>query len=379
MINTISCTPDEAKDLIKQLRSLQISFMLWGATGVGKSETVRQLAKELGAELRDIRLCQKMPTDIGGLPALDHETKQTVFYPPAFLAPAIEKKPVVLFFDEISLAPDDTKGAVLGILEERRQGEIKIPDDWIIVAAGNRPEDMANARGLGAAANRRLLHIVIEPQLEATIQHFIKIGIIPEVLAFLKVFPQHLSGEESARTQKHELYPRPASWKKVSDVYDVLRKADKNLRQIAVAGIIGDSVAAEFMLLAEEIKNMKSVDELLEIQRKTPNRIGNHLPATLNGLYALSFAIATTAGEKTAVELLELINRFDEQTGEQFSILPMRDLQTMAGSLLLDKIWKEGWKVENSKAFWHYNEKREMANPTKNLAEDSVKQLVQTA
>lgn len=380
MINTISCTPDEAKDLIKLLRSLQISFMLWGSTGVGKSETIRQLADELNAELRDIRLCQKMPTDIGGLPALDHETKQTVFYPPAFLAPSIDKKPVVLFFDEISLAPDDTKGAVLGILEERCQGEIKIPDDWIIVAAGNRPEDMANARGLGAAANRRLLHIVIEPTLEATINHFIKIGVISEVLAFLKVFPQHLSGEESARTQKHELYPRPASWKKVSDIYQVLRKTDKNLRQIAIAGIIGDSVAAEFMMLAEEIKNMKSVDELLEIQRKKPDKMGQHLPATLNGIYALSFAIATSATEETAVEMLELINRYDEQTTEVFTLLPMRDLQTMAGSLLLDKIWKEGWKLENSKAFWHYNEKREEAIQQKsNIEIASEKQLIQTA
>ena len=66
MINTVSCTPDEAKELIKGLRSLKISFMLWGATGVGKSECVRQLADELDAELRDIRLCQKQPTDIGG-------------------------------------------------------------------------------------------------------------------------------------------------------------------------------------------------------------------------------------------------------------------------------------------------------------------------
>lgn len=362
MINTISCTPEEAKDLIKQLRGLQISFMLWGATGVGKSEAVRQLAIELNAELRDVRLCQKMPTDIAGLPALDHETRQTVFYPPAFLAPPVVKKPVVLFFDEISLAPDDTRSAVLGILEERRQCEITIPDDWIIVAAGNRPEDLANARGLGAAANRRLLHIVIEPQLDATINHFIKIGVIPEVLAFLKVFPQHLSGEDAARTQKHELYPRPASWKKVSDVYEVLRKADKNLRRIAVAGIIGDSVATEFMMLAEEIKSMKSVDELLEIQRKTPDKIGRHLPPTLNGLYALSFAIATRATEETSEELLELINRFDEQTDENFALLPMRELQTMAGSLLLDKIWKEGWKVENKQAFWRYNEKRESAN-----------------
>jgi len=121
MINTVSCTPDEAKELIKALRSLKLSFMLWGATGVGKSESVRQLTEELNAELRDIRLCQKQPTDIGGLPALDHDNQQTVFYPPAFLAPRPDGKAVVLFLDEISLAPDDTRSAVLGILEERRQ------------------------------------------------------------------------------------------------------------------------------------------------------------------------------------------------------------------------------------------------------------------
>lgn len=368
MINTVSCTPDEAKELIKSLRKLKISFMLWGATGVGKSECVRGLAQDLNAELRDIRLCQKLPSDIGGLPALHHETKQTVFYPPAFLAPPSDEKAIVLFFDEISLAPDDTKGAVLGILEERRQGNIEIPDNWIIVAAGNRPEDLANARGLGAAANRRLLHIVIEPQLEATLAYFIKIGVIPEVLAFLKVFPQHLLGEESARLQKHELYPRPASWKKVSDIFRELRKAERRVKHLAVAGIIGDSVAAEFMLLAEEIKNMKSVDELSEIQRENPAGIGKYLPDTINGLYALSFAIATRATEETAIQLLELINRLDEQKDAQFAGLPMRDLQTMAGSLLLDKVWKAGWKVENSNAFWRYNEKRENLTGNKTVS-----------
>lgn len=383
MINTISCIPEEAKELIKRLRNLKLSFMLWGATGVGKSECVRQLAQEIGADLRDVRLCQKQPTDIAGLPALDHETKRTVFYPPAFLAPSVNSNPVVLFFDEISLAPDDTKGAVLGILEERRQGDIGIPDNWIIVAAGNRPEDLANARGLGAAANRRLLHIVIEPQIEATLQHFIKIKVAPEVLAFLKVFPQHLSGEESARQQKHELYPRPASWRKVSDIYDELRKSDKNMRHLAVAGIIGDSVATEFMMLAEEVKNMKSVDELLEINRRAPRALSEHLPATLNGLYALAFAMTTSATESKAVEMLELINRFDEQTSAQFTLLPMRDLQTMAGSLLLDKIWKEGWKVEHSEAFWRYNEKRESADNNRDLAESGKsivpETVVQTA
>ena len=114
-------------------------------------------------------------------------------------------------------------------------------------------------------------------------------------------------------------------------------------------------------MLAEEVKNMKSVDELLEIQQTTPSKIGRFLPDTVNGLYALSFAIASSASEETAVQLIELVNRLDEQPDERFAALPMRDLQTMAGSLLLEKIWKAGWKVEQSKAFWRYNEKREAA------------------
>ncbi|NJM52161.1 MAG: hypothetical protein HC846_01480 [Blastocatellia bacterium] len=57
--------------------------------------------------------------------------------------------------------------------------------------------------------------------------------------------------------------------------------------------------------------------------------------------------------------------------------MPMRDLQTMAGSLLLDKIWKGGWKVEHSKAFWRYNKKREAA--AKNSEENPEKQLAQVA
>lgn len=84
------------------------------------------------------------------------------------------------------------------------------------------------------------------------------------------------------------------------------------------------------MMLAEEIKSMKSVDELLEINRRVPKCLSQYLPATLNGLYALAFAIKTKVTEESAVELLELINRFDEQTGAQFVALPMRGLQTMA-------------------------------------------------
>jgi MoxR-like ATPase len=79
MINTMSCTPSEAISAINTLWPLKLSVMLWGSPGVGKSQLVVELARRREAKLRDVRLSQKTASDIGGLPALNHSTKQTVF------------------------------------------------------------------------------------------------------------------------------------------------------------------------------------------------------------------------------------------------------------------------------------------------------------
>ena len=91
------------------------------------------------------------------------------------------------------------------------------------------------------------------------------------------------------------------------------------MRHLAVAGIIGDSVAAEFMLLAEEVKNMKSVDELLEIQHN--NAVENRAVFARYHqrlIRACRLRLRRRASEETAVELLELVNRLDEQSDERF-------------------------------------------------------------
>jgi hypothetical protein len=66
-------------------RPLKLSVMMWGSPGVGKSQLVAELARRREAKLRDVRLSQKTASDIGGLPALDHQNKQTTFYLPDFL------------------------------------------------------------------------------------------------------------------------------------------------------------------------------------------------------------------------------------------------------------------------------------------------------
>jgi MoxR-like ATPase len=125
--------------------------MLWGGPGVGKSQLVAQLARRREAKLRDVRLSQKTASDIGGLPALDHQKKQTIFYLPDFLPR--EDEPGILFLDELPGADEQTRIAAYGLILERRVANWMLGDRWRIIAAGNRPEDGAISCDLGTAMN----------------------------------------------------------------------------------------------------------------------------------------------------------------------------------------------------------------------------------
>ena len=43
-------------------------LMVWGAPGLGKSSILRDVARELGIGFIDVRLAQREPVDIRGLP-----------------------------------------------------------------------------------------------------------------------------------------------------------------------------------------------------------------------------------------------------------------------------------------------------------------------
>src|SRR6266545_807794 len=108
-----------------------------------------------------VRLSQKTASDIGGLPALDHQNKRTTFYLPDFLPR--EDETGILFLDELPGADEQTRIAAYGLILERRVADWTLGDRWRIIAAGNRPEDGAISCDLGTAMNDRLVHLVIEP------------------------------------------------------------------------------------------------------------------------------------------------------------------------------------------------------------------------
>lgn len=355
MINTAACHPREALETLEALWELPFSVMLWGPPGVGKSALVQELARRKGVPLRDVRLSHKVASDIGGLPALDHENKKTTFYLPDFLPDLERDGPEgILFLDELPGADDQTRIASYGLILERTVSNYRLPRGWRIIAAGNRPEDDPINREFGTAMNDRLVHLVVEPDHRDWLSWATAHGLAREVMAFIHVMPHRLSADQASITQGHAIVPSPRSWERVSGVLKQVRS--RRSRELIVAGLVGDAVAAEFFLIAEEVAGLASVETILKTGRKELHKV---IPTTLSGLYALAYAFASSFSRDSASPILNVVAALDELEGDAHDALPMADVQTLALSLVLERALGLGLDVSEHPAFVKLNALRE--------------------
>ena len=129
------------------------SVMLWGPPGVGKSQAIRQLAKEIEQEtgkranVTDVRLLLFNPIDLRGIPTANADKTLAIWLKPQiFQMDPGEDVVNILFLDEISAAPQSVQAAAYQITLDRVVGEHKLPDNCIVIAAGNRTTDNPQCR-----------------------------------------------------------------------------------------------------------------------------------------------------------------------------------------------------------------------------------------
>ena len=175
------------------------SVMLWGPPGVGKSQAIRQLAKEIedttGKRVKttDVRLLLFNPIDLRGIPTSNEDKTLAVWLKPQiFQMDESEDVINILFLDEISAAPQSVQAAAYQITLDRVIGEHKLPDNCIVIAAGNRTTDKSVAFKMPKALANRLLHIEVEGNFKSWKQWAIQSGIHEKVIGFLSFRQNYL-------------------------------------------------------------------------------------------------------------------------------------------------------------------------------------------
>ena len=181
------------------------SVMLWGPPGVGKSQAVCQIAKEIGEKtgktvhVTDVRLLLFNPIDLRGIPTANADKTLAVWLKPQiFQMDASEDIVNILFLDEISAAPQSVQAAAYQITLDRVVGEHKLPENCIVIAAGNRMTDKSVAFKMPKALANRLMHIEITGSFQSWKEWAIRSGINEKILGFLSFRQSYLMGFDSS-------------------------------------------------------------------------------------------------------------------------------------------------------------------------------------
>lgn len=254
-------TLSQAKALIQAL-SHKESILLLSAPGVGKSDIVKQAAKEKGLEVRSLLGTQIAPEDVSGIPRIINE--RSVFCPPRILLPE-NPKPFCLFLDEFPAAAPDVQKALYALLLERRLGEHELPKGTWVVAAGNRHEDRALVRPMSSALVNRTFQLQVKADVKEWLIWAEKNNIRNEIISFINFLPDALMREVPAEPVP---FSTPRAWASLSKAIDLAEKngvLNKEIIKILSFGRISASDAAIFSSLTiSQINNLKPVKNYIE-------------------------------------------------------------------------------------------------------------------
>lgn len=333
---------------------MTVSWMLHGHPGVGKTDIIQSLADEIGAELFDLRLTTIEPQDLRGLPFYDHDAGKTVWYRPEDLPDT--DAPAILFLDELTAASPSLQPTVYGLLQERRVGRHRLPDNVFIVAAGNTVDDGAVAYDMGTALSDRLVHMVVQADADDWVRNYAPAaGIHPTVAAFIRSRPDLLETTDAALRRGDTIACTPRAWTRVSSIMSAM--ADRATRQIMIAGTVGEAAAAEFALIADEIEAAVQVDAMLVANRA--DRLSMY-PQTLHAITAMIFGLVGSVDEARLPAGIEILK---DLSGLRVKNLPTAELATFGFELLIARAMDEGWQATfaGSEAYAEYARDRAAA------------------
>ncbi len=242
------------------------SVMVWGPPGVGKSQGIREIAEVIQSKtgksviVTDVRLLLFNPVDLRGIPTANEDKTLAVWLKPKIFQMDEGRDTInILFLDEISSAPSSVQAAAYQITLDRTVGEHKLPENCIVIAAGNRVTDKSVAYNMPKALANRLCHIEIKTDAQSWHDWAVRCGIHEYVTGYLEYNGVALMQFEASEAAL--AFPTPRSWEMVSNI---LNNTSDDIDAVypMIIGCIGLNAAAKFRTWAQLYKRMPSMENI---------------------------------------------------------------------------------------------------------------------
>jgi hypothetical protein len=167
---------------------------------------------------------------------------------------------VVLFLDEMNSAPPAVQAAGYQLILNRRVGKYKLPDNVVIVAAGNRDSDKGVTYRMPMPLANRFIHLEMRADFNAWQIWAVKKGIHKDVVGFL-TFSKDSLYDFNAKSSSRA-FATPRSWVFVSQLLED-EDCDNDTLSNLIAGSVGEGLAVKFMAHRKVSAKMPKPEDIL--------------------------------------------------------------------------------------------------------------------
>ena len=302
-------TSSQARKSILQAFKKQRPLFLWGPPGIGKSELVQDIADELGGIMIDLRLGQMEPTDIRGIPYYNKDTGKMDWAPPVEMPDeelASQYPIVVLFLDEMNSAPASVQSAAYQLILNRRIGKYVLPDNVVMIAAGNRESDKGVTFRMPTPLANRFVHQEMRVDFPSWQEWAVKNNIHKDVVGYLSFAKQDLYDFDAKSSSR--AFATPRSWSFVSELLDDDSTDDDTATNL-IAGTVGEGLAVKFMAHRKVAGRMPKPADILsgKVTDLNVKEVSAMYSLVISMCYELKDAVEKKVGDK---EFHEMSNNF---------------------------------------------------------------------
>ncbi len=240
------------------LRS-QRPILLMGAPGIGKTALMEQIAKEMNLNLVSYSITHHTRQSALGLPFITEQsgksvTNYTMSEIIAEIYESIDRKDIsegILFLDEINCVSETLAPALLRFLQYKTFGTHKIPDGFVIIAAGNPPEYNRSVKEFDIVTLDRLKKIDIDPSLDTWLDYARNEGVHGSIISYLSLKKDSFYKIEN--TPEGLSIATARGWEDLSHIVKAYESEGFPLTYDEVKAYIQDSETAKDFLIFYEL------------------------------------------------------------------------------------------------------------------------------
>ena len=214
----------------------QRPILLMGPPGIGKTQIMEQIAEETGVGLVSYTLTHHTRQSALGLPFIETvqlggaERTVTAYTMSEIIASVYREmertgtKEGILFLDEINCISETLTPMMLQFLQCKTFGNQRLPDGWMVVAAGNPPEYNKSVREFDVVTLDRVKRIDVEEDFAVWKEYAYRRGIHGAILSYLEIRRDHFYRVEATADGLQFVTAR--GWEDLSELMQVYETLD---------------------------------------------------------------------------------------------------------------------------------------------------------